>query len=580
MVWKIKRKSKEIQCPSCSPPRDTNTVPLKSCLRHTNTVPLKSCLKRNSVGVVSGQDTSLRSGSSSGHTNVLNISSSGRSSGIGSSGHSGSSSRFQQSLDSERHSKLSGTSGSDSSSWRKAVRFYLIYIREYERTLGDNPSCSSGPPVGIGWGYGPTRVVTVNQYECDNPYRCSQEEMVLPKEERVAILQEWTVSHDEMVQATRDNLKAKFQRRRTVRNARKVEKLEAAFEGAAKTLKRALHLKKRPSDEVKDLQDEAHRASEALDAVRVAEYHDFRLPEPDDGPVGISEPGDEDDSLQKLAAASSSPRKSMSGANRSVSVSVDETATAVSGITLESTNSSEKEMEQFYRELELEMFGLENPELSASSPIPTTLEVPDWTKSEDTIHSAGVTEVSSSESSVPSFSSFVSSTEDERLCHYLQMGCSPTLPQLPQQVPPSFQDARLMYSPNHRLQYNPYTRTAAYRGYSLRDAYRNNQCSAFNMANRMVPLSDMYASEREQQKEQSFPSHNPLLPRDDQLNVRSSGDMNDGPRIKHLPYSTAHTTESRWVEDLDHHGPVTITEDRIYYDSGPELVYPVPPPMW
>ena len=42
-------------------------------------------------------------------------------------------------------------SSSDTSSHRpssKAVRFNKIHIRDYERDIGDNPSCSSGPPVG------------------------------------------------------------------------------------------------------------------------------------------------------------------------------------------------------------------------------------------------------------------------------------------------------------------------------------------------------------------------------------------------------------------------------------------------
>jgi excinuclease UvrABC ATPase subunit len=30
---------------------------------------------------------------------------------------------------------------------KKSLKFKDIIIREYERTLGDNPSCSSGPPM-------------------------------------------------------------------------------------------------------------------------------------------------------------------------------------------------------------------------------------------------------------------------------------------------------------------------------------------------------------------------------------------------------------------------------------------------
>jgi hypothetical protein len=37
---------------------------------------------------------------------------------------------------------------SASSHPEKGVRFHNIHIRDYERVVGDNPSCSAGPPVG------------------------------------------------------------------------------------------------------------------------------------------------------------------------------------------------------------------------------------------------------------------------------------------------------------------------------------------------------------------------------------------------------------------------------------------------
>ena len=30
---------------------------------------------------------------------------------------------------------------------KSGIKFHIIEIREYERTVGDNPSCSSGPPI-------------------------------------------------------------------------------------------------------------------------------------------------------------------------------------------------------------------------------------------------------------------------------------------------------------------------------------------------------------------------------------------------------------------------------------------------
>jgi len=42
---------------------------------------------------------------------------------------------------------MNATYGANRDTPRRGIQLKDIEIREYERTLGDNPSCSSGPPV-------------------------------------------------------------------------------------------------------------------------------------------------------------------------------------------------------------------------------------------------------------------------------------------------------------------------------------------------------------------------------------------------------------------------------------------------
>ena len=124
---------------------------------------------------------------------------------------------------------------------RSSVSFSTIEIRSYERILGDNPSCSHGPAVSIGWQYEPDPItVQVDEFEY---YRAGDRldgtALVLTRSEREEILEDLGYTRAAIADAVRTNVKVKNNRRQTVHNLA-VARLEEAAESAKRKLKRFL----------------------------------------------------------------------------------------------------------------------------------------------------------------------------------------------------------------------------------------------------------------------------------------------------------------------------------------------------
>jgi hypothetical protein len=126
----------------------------------------------------------------------------------------------------------------------KVVRFDVVYTRDYERIVGDNPECSSGPPIAIGWAHGKTQAIDIDKFENCRTKRRSELEMILPREERESILMYWGATMHDVSDAVRRNRKVKSQRNQTVSNMGKAERIEEVFESATRKLKRAVLCKK------------------------------------------------------------------------------------------------------------------------------------------------------------------------------------------------------------------------------------------------------------------------------------------------------------------------------------------------
>ncbi|KAL7479376.1 hypothetical protein ACHAW6_005109 [Cyclotella cf. meneghiniana] len=127
---------------------------------------------------------------------------------------------------------------------RKSVSFSTLQIRTYETILGDNPSCSTGPSIALGWRYDPSHYnSTIDEYERRQSQLCRggadprPEDLVLHRFEREAILLNTGYTRQELAESVRGITKVKNRRRQTVHNL-PVAWVEERMEGCTRTLRR------------------------------------------------------------------------------------------------------------------------------------------------------------------------------------------------------------------------------------------------------------------------------------------------------------------------------------------------------
>ena len=101
---------------------------------------------------------------------------------------------------------------------RRSVVFDRITIREYERVVGDNPSCAKGPPISIGWAYNDVAEATVDIFErFRRPRAKNRREFQVSHEKRHEMLKsEWKVSMTDLEQAQEDALQIQDSRYRSI----------------------------------------------------------------------------------------------------------------------------------------------------------------------------------------------------------------------------------------------------------------------------------------------------------------------------------------------------------------------------
>mmetsp|Transcript_25323 Transcript_25323/g.53494 ORF Transcript_25323/g.53494 Transcript_25323/m.53494 type:complete len:251 (+) Transcript_25323:181-933(+) len=99
----------------------------------------------------------------------------------------------------------------------RCVSFHSVAIREYDRTIGDNPSCRSGPPLSLDWNYSNSYEKNLEEYEAERLYSRAKETLCMNKYKRKILLAvHWGHTSEELKEARRNT--KKIQRQRSMTN--------------------------------------------------------------------------------------------------------------------------------------------------------------------------------------------------------------------------------------------------------------------------------------------------------------------------------------------------------------------------
>lgn len=140
------------------------------------------------------------------------------------------------SSESERTSSAQNVPDDDEQSIH--VKFQSIQIRNYDMTLGDNPSCNYGPPVALDWSYDDAGSIPLDDYEESRGTRRKIYQMHLNVIHRKRILERTDVTEDEIEYVVKEMKKIQKNREKT-RMMLPFWKLEDAAESAKRKVKRA-----------------------------------------------------------------------------------------------------------------------------------------------------------------------------------------------------------------------------------------------------------------------------------------------------------------------------------------------------
>jgi hypothetical protein len=123
---------------------------------------------------------------------------------------------------------------------KRNVSFQGLEIREYDLTLGDHPSASTGPPIQLDWEYkSQHKIDNLEEYEKARSPRRNRKQLRMPYQERERILfDEKKFSETEVLNAWNEAVKVRKQRYETFTQSLASTKMEEAWESACRKFTR------------------------------------------------------------------------------------------------------------------------------------------------------------------------------------------------------------------------------------------------------------------------------------------------------------------------------------------------------
>ena len=98
---------------------------------------------------------------------------------------------------------------------KSRVGFTHVTIRDYPRSIGDNPASTSGPSISIGWKHEAECTISLDEFEENRAPRRLGREMIIPAQIREDLLRQEGYSRAEIMQCMKELNIIRGQRRRT-----------------------------------------------------------------------------------------------------------------------------------------------------------------------------------------------------------------------------------------------------------------------------------------------------------------------------------------------------------------------------